>query len=170
MKIFYIYRSKIFGVLAILFLVGLVWMNSSKNEKHDIPQPSPGTVISKNSIMVDPKKPLSEQSIYERVILYLFADKIKEQEAIANRGKPSSQVTTVLSVGDTAKIRILDLNKAGAVGEDKVIEIGKNQLEPEIEQAILGMRVGELRLVKYKDTELQIGVIEISRQVEEKQK
>lgn len=163
---FNIYRTKLFAVIAILFLLGIMWEHKHSIRK-DFPDPTKPksnttSVGARHTIEFDIDKPKSQHSLWDKVLAYFLADEI--QAAKAKRvGYVSEQKRRVVSIDDIVVVSIIDINDPSAKSEEKTFTVGKQEVEEWIEKPIMKHNVGDQVIGEHDGKKYQITITAITR-------
>jgi|JI10StandDraft_1071094.scaffolds.fasta_scaffold655367_2 hypothetical protein len=163
---FNIYRSKLFAVIAVLFIIAVVWEHKHSVRK-DFPDPSkpksPSTSVgARHTIEFDIDKPKSQYSLWDKVLAYFLADEIQAAKA-KKVGYVSEQKRRVVSIDDIVAVTIIDINDPSAKSQEKKFTVGKNEVEEWIEKPVMKHRVGDQVVGENDGKQYQITITAITR-------
>lgn len=165
------FNSKFFKILSLVFLIYLVYLVVEERRSQTVFVPNqdlpsvnaaPGA---KYTIEIDPSKPASEQTFFEKTIQFLFAKKIESE--VQNQQKleqynmsPKTENRAAIN-GDIVKVIIKEEGSADNV-EPKLYIIGGGALDKDLEARLIGMKIGEVKDTEVNGKKYRIELLDIN--------
>ncbi len=149
------FNSKYFTIAAILLAIYLVRdVQSQRGEGikdfgTDVSAPHAQYVLE-----IDPNKADSERSFLEKMLYkYTMTKKLEKQVKQDSEDAPQySAYPSPAVVGDSVTIRLREINSANNVEMPMTLVIGSGLLHKSIEDALVGMKVGEKKEVVHQSS------------------
>lgn len=161
------YNSKTFTILAIIFMMILIYQNQKRSGNYGF-NDDEQAVIGRYNIEVNPKKPESEMTFVEKVLLWSFGEKLKSAEnqntvidRMPSHGDSEEQRKNPIKKGDKVLLTISDVNE-DKPKEPLMILVGDAMQGAEIDDAVIGLKVNDVRMVKVKDKTYHIAIIAVN--------
>ena len=159
------FNNKYFTLVAIMFGIYLFYSSPSSRQHGidatgnlDIPQ------TAKYVMEIDPKKPESEKTFFEKAVQRYAFSKYSDFDAANKAIVNSTQNTPTdapLKNGDQVTLKLRKVETVMKEVEPVTIVIGNEMMPKAIEEALIGMKQGEIKLVDNKDNEGNIVKYEI---------
>lgn len=170
------FNSKYFTLAAILLAIYLVKDVQSKRGESikdfgsDISAPHAQYVLE-----IDPNKADTDRSFFEKM-LYKYTMTKKLEKQVKLEASESAQYTAYPSpavVGDSITIKLREINSSNSVEMPMTLIIGSGLLHKSIEDALVGMKIGEKKEVVHKsdneaEKKFEVQVISITPKSEGK--
>ncbi|MFN8832986.1 MAG: hypothetical protein ACK5WS_04235 [Alphaproteobacteria bacterium] len=125
-------------------------------------------VIGRYNIEVNPKKPESEMTLPEKLILWSFAEKLKSVEnqntvidRVPSHDDSEDRRKTPIKKGDKVLLIMADVS-SDTPKEPLMILVGDAMQGVEVDEAVIGLRVNDIRMVTINNKTYHITILAVN--------